>query len=63
MEEFKVKYENLVTKRLNLLAKLYDMLDKKQFKVFQEYLQVDEKLNKKFYADLLHDCMVKFRKK
>lgn len=63
MEKLKVKHEHLVAKRLELLAKLCDMLDKKQFKIFQEFLQVDEKLNKKIYANLLHDCMVKFRKK
>ena len=47
LDKTKSNYDDLKTKRTQLLADLVSTLDEKQYKIFEKYLKIDEKLRKK----------------
>lgn len=46
LEKKKSSFDDLKTKRTQLLADLVSTLDEKQYKIFEKYLKIDEKLRK-----------------
>ena len=47
LDKTKSNYDDLKTKRTQLLADHVSTLDEKQYKIFEKYLKIDEKLRKK----------------
>ena len=47
LDKTKSNYDDLKTKRTQLLADLVSTLNEKQYKMFEKYLKIDEKLRKK----------------
>lgn len=46
LEKKKSSFDDLKTKRTQLLADLVSTLDEKQYKIFEKYLKIDGKLRK-----------------